>query len=410
VATTAMTHKRLVSQRSSQVSASVFDDISRMILDHGAADIALGAPDFPAPASVKEAAVAAIRADANQYTDSRGSRSLREAIAAKTFRCLGIETDPGTEITVTCGATEAMAMVLMATVDPGDEVIVFEPFLSDYVTAVRLNGGVLRSVRLQPPEWLFCERELAEAFTARTKAVILNTPSNPSGKVFSHDELRLTADLCHRWNALCIMDEVYEHLVFDGRQHCSVMQFEDARERTVLVNTFSKTYRLTGWRLGFVIAPAEITAAIQKIHECVTVCAPAPLQEAGVVALQLPSAYYQELRGTLQERRDRLARILEGCGFRCYKPQGACYLMADIGRFGFADDLEFARFLIRDLGVGAIPGSTFYSQPADGARMLRFCFAKTEETLCAAEQRLARLGPASSLGPREAVRSGSVGR
>ncbi len=384
-------HRKFISSRTEQFIGSVITQIAHMGLDHKAIDLALGAPDFPAPKEVKDAAVQAIHSNINQYANMWGAKLLRNAIVEKVGRYLNIEINPETEVTVTCGATEAMLNVMMTVIEPGDEVIVFEPFYENHVSAASLSGAVLRYVPLHPPEWGFNEQDLAETFNPRTKAIILITPNNPTGKVFSREELRFVADLCHQWNVLCVTDELYEHIVFDGVTHISMIQLSDMRDRTILVNSLSKTYNVTGWRLGYIIAPPEITSVIRRLHEFTTAGASAPLQAAGVIALQLPDSYYQNLRRDIQKRRDRLMHILEPLGFRCYRPQGAYYLMADISSFGFANDIDFAGFLIKEIGVAAVPSGSFYSNPSDGRTMVRFCFSKADATLTTAEQRLARL-------------------
>lgn len=382
---------RSVSSRAKQFTGSSIMNIARLALEHNAINLALGTPDFPAPDEIKESAVQAIRDNINQYANTWGIRPLREAIAEKVRWHMDVELDPETDITITCGATEALVDVLMATVNPGDEVIIFEPSYETFIPATLLSGATPRCVPLHRPDWCFDEKELAAAFNTRTKAFILNTPHNPTGKVFSREELRFIADLCQKWNVLCVTDEVYEHMVYDNLDHISLLQFEDMRERTIVINAMSKTYCVTGWRIGYVIAPPEITDTIRAIHDLITCGTVAPLQIAGVKAFQMSKSYYQNLRLHYQACRNYIVPVLEELGFVCYRPQGSCYVMAAISNFRFFDDIEFVTFLIKEIGVATIPGSSFYSNPATGGDMVRFCFSKKRATLVAAEERLARL-------------------
>jgi aspartate/methionine/tyrosine aminotransferase len=388
---------RHVSEKASRFTESVIREMTREAMQHGAINLAQGFPDFPAPEEIKRAAMRAIEADVNQYAITWGARDFREALARKTRWHLGLEVDPEREVTVTCGSTEGMIATLMATVDPGDEVVVFEPFYENYGPDAILSGAVPRYVRLHPPEWKFDPEELRKAFNPRTRAIILCNPNNPAGKVFSEDELRFIADLCVEHDVLAITDEIYEHILYEAEDgtpldHLSMAQLEGMRERTVVINSMSKTYSVTGWRVGYCIAPPAITAAIRKVHDFLTVGAAAPLQAAGAYALSLPPSYYERLRADYRARRDLLLPALEGAGFRTFRPDGAYYVMTEIGDFGFADDVEFARFLVREIGVAVVPGSSFYSDPADGARLVRFCFCKRDDTLNAAAERLRKLG------------------
>lgn len=374
-----------------QQSGSVFDEISRLCSYHDAVNLALGAPDFPTEKIIIEAAIEALRGGLNQYSDSWGDQGLREAISEKVHRHLRVSVDPQTEITVTCGTTEAMLDVVLSLLSPGDEVILFEPFYSSYIPVIALSRATARYVQLYRPDWTFDEQELRAAFNDRTKAIIINTPSNPTGKVFNSEELRLIAELCREWDVISISDEVYEHMVYDGQEHRSMLQFEDLRERAVVLSGLSKTYSLTGWRVAYVIAPPEITKVIRLAHGYITYCAPTPLQAAAICALHLPDSYYRKFCREMQTRRDRLLSILERCGFICFKPAGAFYLMTDIRDLGHSDDMEFAQFLIKEIGVAAMPGSSFYSNRSYGKGLVRFCFGKSEATLDAAEERLSRL-------------------
>jgi aspartate/methionine/tyrosine aminotransferase len=299
--------------------------------------------------------------------------------------------DPEREITVTCGSTEGMIATLMATVDPGEEVIVFEPFYENYAPDAILSGARPVYVRLHAPDWTYDPDELRAAFGERTKAIILCNPNNPVGKVFSRDEMQLIADLCMEHDVLCITDEIYEHILYDGAQHICMAQLEGMRERTVVVNSMSKTYSVTGWRVGYCIAPPHITSAIRKVHDFLTVGAAAPLQAAGAFALSLPAQYYEHLATDYQARRDLFLPALEKAGFGVTVPRGAYYVMTDISRFGFANDVDFAMHLVREVGVACVPGSSFYHRPGDGAQQVRFCFCKKDETLLAAVDKLAKL-------------------
>jgi aspartate/methionine/tyrosine aminotransferase len=373
--------------------------MTRLAAQHQAINLAQGFPDFPAPMEVKEAAVRAIREDVNQYAITWGARDFRHAIARKTAWYLGIEIDPEREITVTCGSTEGMIATMLATVDPGDEVILFEPFYENYGPDAILSGATPRYVPLRGDDWSIDPGELRAAFNERTRAIILCNPNNPAGKVFSHEEMRLIADLCLEHDALCFTDEIYEHILFDGPdgepvQHRSMLGLEGMRDRTVVVNSLSKTYSVTGWRVGYCIAAPHITDAIRKVHDFLTVGAAAPLQAAGAFAMDLPPEYYSRLREDYQARRDLLLPALEGAGFRTFQPAGAYYVMCDISAFGARDDVEFTRFLVREIGVACVPGSSFYSAEGGGSSLVRFCFCKRDDTLLAAAERLARLAVA----------------
>ncbi|MGH7361669.1 MAG: pyridoxal phosphate-dependent aminotransferase, partial [Candidatus Methylomirabilales bacterium] len=354
-------------------------------------------PDFPAPAEVKEAAVAAIRADINQYAITWGAKSFRDALAAKVKWSLGLELDPEREITVTCGSTEGMIAALLGIIDPGDEVIVFEPFYENYGPDAILSGATPRYVALRPPDWTFDPAELGRAFTVRTKAVVLNTPNNPTGKVFSLEELQAIAALCQQHDALLVTDEIYEHIYYptlaNPLRHVCPATLPGMRERTIVVNGLSKTYAVTGWRVGYVLAPPAVTDAIRKVHDFLTVGAAAPLQEAGAVALRLPPSYYQRLQAEYQERRDFLCGALREVGFRFRDPDGAYYVMTDFTPFGAAHDVQFAEHLIRAVGVAVVPGSSFFHDPAMGRHYVRFSFCKRLETLAEAARRLRRLRP-----------------
>ncbi|HXX00979.1 MAG TPA: aminotransferase class I/II-fold pyridoxal phosphate-dependent enzyme, partial [Candidatus Acidoferrales bacterium] len=359
-------------------------------------NLAQGFPDFPAPTEIKQAAQQAVAADVNQYAITWGAKSLRNAIARQTETSHGIQIDPEREITVCCGSTEAMISTLLAVCNTGDEVVIFEPFYENYGPDSVLSGAKPKFVKLRPPkdengEWTFDEKELRRAFDRHTKAIIVNTPNNPTGKVFTRAELELIRDLCVEFDVLAITDEIYEHILYDGTRHISMASLDGMGERTVTINGMSKTYSVTGWRVGWAIAPEKITNAIRKVHDFLTVGAPAPLQEAGAAALGLPTEYYAKLAEGYRVRRDHLIPALVEAGFKCFRPRGAYYVMTDVSAFGFPDDVSFARYLVQDIGVATVPGSSFYRDPRDGARQVRFAFCKKPETLDEAARRLAKL-------------------
>ena len=393
---TLVSRRSSVSEKASRFTESVIREMTRHAMKYGAVNLAQGFPDFGAPEPIKQAAIDAIANDVNQYAITWGARDFREALAKKTAWHLGLEIDPEREITVTCGSTEAMIATLMATVDPGEEVVIFEPFYENYAPDAILSGARPVYVKLHPPTWSFDPDELRAAFTERTKAIVLCNPNNPVGKVFTHQEMEFIASLCQEHDVLCITDEIYEHILYhhaDGTpaRHICMAQLDGMRERTVVVNSMSKTYSVTGWRVGYCIAPPEITGAIRKVHDFLTVGAAAPLQAAGAFALSLPREYYDNLRAEYQARLDLFLPAVERAGFGVTRPEGAYYVMTDISGFGFANDVEFAMHLVREVGVACVPGSSFYHRPEDGAQQVRFCFCKKDETLLAAVERLATL-------------------
>ena len=380
------------SKKAESFTESVIREMTRLCQRHGGINLAQGFPDFPAPKEIKEAAVAAIRADVNQYAITWGAKSFRDAIAENYGRIYGMDVDPEKELVVCCGSTEAMMSAMLGVVDPGDEVVVFEPFYENYGPDVILSGAVPRYVTLHEPDWRLDPDELAAAFNDRTRAIIINTPNNPTGKVFAREELTQIAALCQKWGVVAITDEIYEHILYEG-EHIPIASLDGMRERTVTINSLSKTYSLTGWRVGWALAPPVLSDAIRKVHDFLTVGAAAPLQEAGVVALGFSDEYYRQLSVDYRARRDVLLPALEEAGFSCYKPNGAYYVMTDISRFGFRDDVSFSRHLVEKIGVAAVPGSSFYHRPEDGAQKVRFTFCKREETLRAAADKLAALKP-----------------
>jgi aspartate/methionine/tyrosine aminotransferase len=384
------------SQKLDAFSDSIFPEMSRLAALHGAVNLSQGFPDFPAPESLKQAACDAIRADRNQYSIAAGTRSLRQAVADQFGRRHAVAVDPERDVTICCGSTEAMLATMLACVDPGDEVIVFEPFYENYGPGAILSGATPKYVRLSPPDWTFDPGDLERAFSNRTRAIVINTPTNPTGKVFTTDELSTIARLCQRFDVIAISDEIYEHIVFDGHAHVPIASLPGMAERSVTIGGLSKTYSVTGWRIGWAIAPETLTNGIRKMHDFLTVAAPTPLQEAGALALGLPDSYYRDMSAGYQRLRDWLVSILERKGFVCYRPSGAYYLMTDISAFGYANDVEFAKYLVRDVGVATIPGSSFYCDPRDGASLIRFCFSKRDATIQEAERRLERLQPRAS--------------
>ncbi len=383
--------KKPISYKAEQFTESVIRDMTRLALKHGAINLSQGFPDFSAPEVLKKAASDAVYADVNQYAITWGAKNFRDALVEKMKRFMNVEIDPEREITVACGSTEAMLDVMMAVINPGDEVIVFEPFYENYGPDAIISGATPRFVQLHRPDWTFDETELEAAFNNNTKMLIMNTPNNPTGKVFSKEELEHIGRLCQKWDVLVVTDEIYEHILYDGAEHVSMIQMDGMRDRTVLVNGMSKTYSVTGWRVGYSIAPPAITSAIRKMHDFITVGAPAPLQDAGAVALGLPDSYYEDLASRYQERRDRMIKILDESGFDYIVPKGAYYMMSDITRWGFENDVEMSKFLVTEVGVATVPGSSFFSNPESGKDLIRFTFCKKLETLAAAEERLRKM-------------------
>lgn len=385
--------KKKTSDKADRLTESVIREMTRVALQHGAVNLAQGFPDFPCPQALKQAACEAIAKDINQYALTWGDRAFRQAIAEKVQWYLGLEVDPEQEITVTCGATEAMAATMLATINPGDEVIVFEPFYENYGPDAVLAGATPHYVSLHPPDWTFEPTELRQAFNDRTKAIIINTPHNPTGKVFTRKELSAIAKLCQQWDVLALTDEIYEHILYDGTEHVAMATLPGMAERTVTINGLSKTYSVTGWRVGYILANPELTGTIRKVHDFLTVSAPAPLQRAGVAAMQLPASYYEELAAQYHHKRDSILQTLDQVGIPYFVPKGAYYVLADISRFGFQSDVDFAYHLIRDIGVAVVPGSSFFRQPQRRRSFIRFCFSKRPETLQAAHDRLVQLQP-----------------
>jgi len=381
--------KRLLAARTEGFTESVIREMTRLNAVHGGINLAQGFPNFPAPAAVKDAAKRAIDADVNQYAITWGSKSLRDSLAKTYADLYGMQVDPETMLTVTCGATEAMISTLLAIVDPGDEVIVLEPFYENYGPDTDIAGAKPVYVALRPPDNVFDADELRAAFSPRTKAIIVNTPNNPTGRVFSHEELSLIASLCIEHDVIAVTDEIYEHIRYEG-VHIPIATLPGMAERTVTISGASKTFSVTGWRVGWIVAPPALTAGIRKVHDFLTVGAPAPLQEAVAAGLALGRTYYDTLGGEYRARRDILMTALQRAGFAPRLPEGAYYILCDITPFGFDDDTAFARWLVSAVGVAGVPGSSFYSRPELGRHLIRFTFCKTHEVLNAAAERLAR--------------------
>lgn len=387
-----MTSKRsFISQKAARFTESVIREMTRLAQRHQAVNLAQGFPDFPAPASLKAAAKQAIDGDKNQYAITWGAKAFRDALARKHERVSGVAIDPERELTVCCGSTEAMLAALLATVDPGDEVILFEPWYENYGPDAILSGATPVYVQLRAPDWSFDPAELRAAFSQRTKAIVVNTPHNPTGKVFTRDELMQIGALCEEFDALLFTDEIYEHIVYDGKQHVYPMSLPGLRERTVMISGLSKTFSVTGWRLGYAIAPPEITAAVRKVHDFLTVGAPAPLQEGAVAVLEQDD-YFASLALEYQRRRDLFLPLIRSAGFVPSVPEGAYYVMAEYPDVGISDDVAFTRHLIEKIGVAVVPASSFYRPgQAEAKRRIRFCYPKRDETLLEAGRRLQQL-------------------
>ncbi len=381
----------LISQKASRFTESVIRGMTVEARKFGAINLAQGMPDFPAPPEIKQAACRAIEDDINQYAITWGAKSLRQAIAEHAAWHLGLSVDPETEITVTCGSTEAMLVVLLSLINPGDEVILTQPFYENYWPDCALAGATPRFVPLHPPEWRFDPDELAAAFTDNTKAIILCNPNNPTGTVFTREDLERIAALCRKWNVIAVTDEIYEHIIYDGRPHVALAGLEGMRERSVTISGMSKTYAVTGWRVGTIIAAAPLTETFRQVHDFVSIGAAAPLQEAGATAYRFPRSYYTQLAADYQARRERFCKALWETGFDFMAPEGAYYVMAGIGAFGADDDVEFSRYLVREIGVATVPGSSFFRDKPLGRPYVRFCFCKRDSTLDAAAERLRKL-------------------
>jgi len=384
-----------ISQRVQGFTESVIREMTRVVMEYGGVNLAQGMPNWAPPAEVIAAAHAAIDGDFHQYAVTWGAPSLRGAIADKYRKFYGMDVDPERHVTVCCGSTETMLSTLLAVLNPGDEVIIFEPFYENYGPGCIISGAVPVWVPLEPPDFTFDPDRLARAVSPRTRAIVFNSPNNPSGKIFSRAELGVIAELCRRHDLIAITDEVYEHIVYDGRGHVPIATLPGMAERTVTISGISKSYSVTGWRVGYAVAPPDLSVGIRRAHDFVTVGAPHPLQEAAVAALALPDSYYEWLRTMYQAKRDLMLRYLDEAGFVTYAPAGAYYVLTDVAhfltRFGIADDTAFAMWLVKEIGVATVPGSSFYAHGELGRTKIRFCFPKTDDVLGEAGERLLRL-------------------
>lgn len=378
----------VLSERAGRFRESVIRRMSVEAAKYGALNLAQGMPDFPAPDSIRQAACEAIDAGVNQYAITWGDKFLREAIASKYQWHQDLTVDPETQLTVVCGATEAMIVALTALINPGDEVILTQPFYENYWPDCVLTGATPKFVTIRPPDWRLDLDELAAAFNDRTKAVILCNPSNPTGVVMTRTELETIAALCQKWNAVAITDEIYEHILYDGRKHISMATVDGMAERSIVISGMSKTYAVTGWRVGTILASPYLTRPMRQVHDFLTIGAAAPLQRAGATAYRLPPEYYDKLATDYQTRRDRFCGFLDQAGFGHVRPEGAYYVMTDISSLGFANDVEAAMALVRDAGVASVPGSSFWLDGQGGSNYVRFCFCKKDETLDEAGRRL----------------------
>ncbi|MGH2615255.1 MAG: methionine aminotransferase [Thermomicrobiales bacterium] len=381
------------SPRVRSFGTSVFTEMSRLANQHGAVNLGQGFPDFPGPSFVKEAAKAAIDADLNQYAISHGSPRLRAAIARTWRERNGADLDPDQEITVTSGATEAIYDAIQAFTGPGDEVVVFEPFYDSYLPSAIMAGATLNTITLKAPDWTFDAEEAAAVFGPRTRVLLLNTPHNPTGKVFRRDELAMLADLCRRWDVVAITDEVYERILFDGAEHVSLATLPGMWERTLTINSTGKTFSMTGWKVGYAIGPPALNAALRSVHQFVTFASATPFQDAMALAIEQAPAlgYYEELSRDYELRRAALNGVLEAAGLPALPVGGAYFLMADIANLGFDSDVAFCRWLTTEIGVAAVPPSAFYLDPSRAPLLARFCFAKRAETIERAAERLRRI-------------------
>lgn len=378
-------------QRISGFGTSVFAEMTALAIRNRAINLGQGFPDFPAPAFLKNAAAGAIHNDVNQYAPTRGQPQLRQAVAEKMQRFYGISVDPDSEIVITHGATEALFAAFLGLTDPGDEVILFEPFYDSYVPSIRMAGGIPRFYTLRPPDWSIDRQKLAAMFNDRTKIILINTPHNPTGKLFTLADLQFIAELCQTYDVIAVSDEVYEHIVFDGLKHHSLATLPGMEDRCITVSSMGKSFSVTGWKVGWAVGSAELVQSVVRVHQFMTFCGAAPLQAAGVAAIEAGAGYYAKLISAYQERRDFLQQALQDVGLRPIKPQGTYFVMVDISHLGFADDIAFCRHLTTEVGVAAIPPSSFYHDPEAGSQLARFAFCKSIDTLAEAAKRLKKL-------------------
>jgi aspartate/methionine/tyrosine aminotransferase len=385
----------MISKRVQGFTESVIREMTRVNDQHRGINLAQGMPNFPPPTELIEAAHRAIDGDFHQYAITWGTPRLRRAIADKYRRFYGMDPDPDLHVTVCCGSTETMLATLLAVLNPGDEVIIFEPFYENYGPGCIIAGAEPVFVPLEPPDFSFDPERLAAAVTSRTRAIVFNSPNNPTGKVFSRQELERIAEVCRRHDLLAITDEIYEHIVYDGRTHTPIATLPGMADRTITISGISKSYSVTGWRVGYAIANQELSVGIRRAHDFITVGAPHPLQEAAVTALGLPDSYYASLAESYRARRDLLLAKVREAGFVAYEPKGAYYILTDVAHFlpphGCRDDHEFAMFLIKEIGVATVPGSSFYAHGELGRTKIRFCFPKTDDLLIEAGRRLQKL-------------------
>jgi aminotransferase len=373
---------RTGSIKANQFSESVIREMSRLAAKHQAINLAQGLPDFPCPDILKQKASEALFEDVNQYAITWGDRLLREAIAHKAKDFYGLSVNSETDITVTCGATEAMVATMLALVNPDEEVIVFEPYYENYGPDAILSGAKARYVSLHPPEWRFDEEELRAAFNNKTRAIIINSPHNPTGAVFEKEELEIIASLCKKWGVFAITDEIYEHILYDDQKHFPLATISGMEDLTITINSLSKTFSVTGWRVGWAIAQAPLTASIRKVHDFLTVGAPAPLQRGAVAAMNLGQEYYQDLKKEYTSKRTHLLDTLASCQIPYIKPEGAYYVLSDITKYGWENDIEFTKHLVENVGVAVVPGSSFFRPGSEiGRKYVRFCFSRRDETL-----------------------------
>ena len=386
-----------ISHRVASLGTTVFGEMSRMAAELGAVNLGQGFPDFPGPDVVKNAAKEAIDADRNQYAPPTGIPRLRQAIAETYHRSHGLSADPESEVTVTTGATEAMLATMLGLLDPGDEVVMFEPFYDAYPAQVSFAGGTSRAVRLHPPDWSFDPDELARSMSDRTRAIIINTPHNPTGKVFTPEELDLIADLCQAHDVVAVTDEVYDRLIYDGYTHTPIATRPGMRDRTITINSTGKTFSMTGWKIGYVLAPPPLTEAVRGAHQFITFATSTPFQEGMATGMEfaLESSYYDDLAAKYRDLRDTMQEGLEAAGLPVFSASGSFFLLADASGRGFDDDVSFCMHLLREIGVAAIPPSAFYQDPDTAPIMARFCFAKQPETLREASDRLQKLSAGS---------------
>ena len=380
-------------QRLHGIQESVIREMTRLALKYDAINLSQGLPDFPPPPEVVRAAQEALAEGYNQYSITWGLPETRAAIAAKLQRFYGISADPEEHVTVTCGVSEAIMAAVLSVVNPGDEVIVFEPAHENFVPAIRFAGGTPIFVPLLPPDFALDLDALRRAFGPRTRAILVNTPHNPTGRVFSREELLFIGALAEQWNAVIITDEIYEHIVYDGHQHVPPMTLEGLEDRVITLGGLSKTYAMTGWRLGYAVAlNRTLSTALRTVHDYLTICAPTPLQKAAITALALPDTYYQDLIRAYTQRRDVMMSALHKAGFIAHAPRGSYYVLADFRELGWGeDDVAFAHWLTREVGVAVVPGSAFYYTPGLGRTTVRFAFPKRVETLQKAGQRLQKV-------------------